>query len=216
MATAGALDGLARAGRSVTLRALTRIQDAVAVLLLLATIFLNGWAFPVRSAWVVAGALAFLVALGLALRLRDPLQRLWVPSAIAILLFNFVLEGSFYPQLSRYQPGSEFARRALALQVDWDRFYFLGENIYQPFQFYTGHLVPAVSLARIAGQVADGKPAFALVGAEGRAMLEREGLRVRELIDSPACRITMVRWPMLDPRTRDTACPRAHLLEVAR
>lgn len=214
--TAGTLDGLARAARPGAVRVLTRIQDVVVVLLLLATVFLNGWAFPVRSGWVLAGAVAFLGVLVLALRLREPLQRLWVPSAVAILLFNFVLEASFYPQLSRLQPGAEFARRALALDLDWSRFFFLGENVYQPFQLYTGRLVPAVAAGRVAALAGDGKPAFALVDDHGRAALEREGLRVDPLIDSPACRITMIRWPMLDPRTRDTACPRAWLVRVER
>lgn len=214
--TAGTLDGLSRAGRPGTVRVLTRLQDVVVVLLLLATVFLNGWAFPVRSAWVLPVALLFLAVLALAFRLRDPLQRLWVPSAVAILLFNFVLEASFYPQLSRLQAGSEFARRTLELDVDWSRFYFLGENIYQPFQFYSGHLIPAVTAGQVAGEVAGGKPAFALVDDPGRGQLEQEGLRVRELAASPACRITMIRWPMLDPRLRPSACPPAYLVRVER
>lgn len=213
---AGTLDGLARAGRPGPLRVLTRIQDAVVALSLLAAVFLNGWAFPVRPAWVLAGAAAFLVVLVLAFRLRDPLQRLWVPSGVAALLFNFVLEANFYPQLSRLQPGAEFARTALALDVDWSRFYFLDENIYQPFQLYTGHLIPAVQPARVASQVSDGRPAYALVNDDGVAQLEQEGLRVSELARSPACRITMIRWPMLDPRTRDTACAPARLMRIER
>jgi len=214
--TAGTLDELARAGRPGAVRVLTRIQDAVVVLLLVATVFLNGWAFPVRSAWVLAGALAFLAVLVLAFRLRDPLQRLWAPSAVAILLFNFVLEASFYPQLSLLQPGAELARRAQALDLDWGRFFFLGENIYQPFQLYTRQLIPSASAERVADRVADGKPAFALVSDEGRKALERENLRVAALADWPACRITMIRWPMLDPRTRPTACPRAWLVRIER
>jgi 4-amino-4-deoxy-L-arabinose transferase-like glycosyltransferase len=213
---AGTMAGLAGGGKRGAVRALTRVQDVVVVLLLVVAVFLNGWAFPVRSAGVLVVAAGFLVVLALAFRLRDPLQRLWVPSGVAILLFNFVLEASFYPQLSRLQPGSEFARTVLALDVDFSRFYFLGENVYQPFQLYTGHLVPAVQPEVVARLVSDGKPAFALVADDGVALLEQEGLRVSELARSPACRITMVRWPMLDPRTRDAACPPARLVRIER
>jgi len=214
VAAAGSFGGTTARAEGLV-RLLTRVQDAIVVLLLAATVFLNGWAFPVRSAWVVVGALGFAAVLLLAFRLRDPLGRLWVPSAVAALLFNFVLEASFYPELSRYQPGSEFSRRALSLPLDWDRFYFLGEAIVQPFQFYTRRLIPAVDAAHVARVVGDGKPAFALVGEEGLRDLEREGLRVKELLDGPDCRITMVTWPMLDPHTREAACPRARLVEVS-
>jgi len=214
--TAGVLDGLVTAGRPRPVRLLTRIQDAVVALLLVAAAFLNGWAFPVRSAWILACAAAFLAVLALAYRLRDPLQRLWVPSAVGILLFNFVLEASFYPQLSRLQAGAEFARKALALPVDWSRFFFLGTTIYQPFQFYTGHLIPAAPANEVASEVADGKPAYALVSDGGVERLEQEGLRVEELARSPDCHITMITWPMLDPRTRDRACPPARLVRIER
>lgn len=211
---AGHLDGLARAGRERGLRVLTRVQDAVVVLLLLLALGLNAWAFPVRSAAVVASALVFAAALAAALRLRDPLQRLWVPSAVAALLVNFLLDASFYPQLCRYQPGSAFAREALRLPVDWDRLYFVGGDIYQPFQFYTGHLVPAVAPERLAQEVEGGRPAFALVSDQGLAALAAAGLRTEELASSPDCRITMLRWPLLDPATRETACRRARLVRV--
>ena len=100
----------------------------------------------------------------------------------------------------RYQPGSAFARQALRLPVDWDRFYFVGGELYQPFQFYTGHLVPSVEPERIAREVADGtarlRPGRATVGWRRSAAA---GLRTEELASSPSCRITMIRWPLLDP-----------------
>jgi 4-amino-4-deoxy-L-arabinose transferase-like glycosyltransferase len=213
--TAGYVEGLARAGRDRALRVHTRIQDAVVALAVVATLLLNGLAFRVASAWVLVGAVPFAVALVLAFGLRDRVQRLWVPSAAAFLLLQLLLNASFYPQLCRYQPGSAFARQALALPVDWDRFYFVGD-IYQPFQLYTRRLVPNVTAARVASEVAGGAPAYVLVSDAGRQRLQDAGLELRELLDSPACRITQLRLPMLDPRTRDAYCPRAHLLEVRR
>jgi hypothetical protein len=34
------------------------------------------------------------------------------------------------------------------------------------------------------------------------------------LLVSPLCRITLVRWNLIDPRTRDRACPRATLVRI--
>jgi hypothetical protein len=211
---AGWADGLARAGAARGLGALTRVQDVVVVAALAFTLALNAWAFPVHSWWILAAAVPFVVALALAFRLRDPLQRLWVPSAAAILLANLFLNSSFYPQLGRLQPGSAFAKQVSALPVDWGRMYFVGTDIYQPFQLYTGTLIPAVEPKRIAATVADGRPAYALVSDAGRRRLEEAGLTLRDLADSPACRITHITWPMLVPSRREAYCPRAWLVEV--
>jgi 4-amino-4-deoxy-L-arabinose transferase-like glycosyltransferase len=216
---AGWVDGLARGqapGSGRGLRALTRIQDVLVGAALAFTLLLDGLAFPVHHWWILAAAVPFVVALVLALRLRDPLQRLWVPSAVAFLLANLFLNANFYPQLSRLQPGSAFARQVASLPVDWSRIYFVGDDIYQPFQFYTRTLIPAVAPERIRAAVAGGQPAFALVSDAGRRKLEEAGLALRDLADSPACRITHITWPMLVPSRRETYCPRAWLVEVRR
>jgi 4-amino-4-deoxy-L-arabinose transferase-like glycosyltransferase len=211
---AGWVDGLARAGEGRGLRLLTRLQDVLVVAALAFTALLNGWAFPVQAWWILAAAAPLAVALALAFRLRDPLQRLWVPSAVAFLLANLFLNASFYPQLSRLQPGSAFARQVSGLPVDWSRIYFLSPDHYQPFQLYTGTIIPAVEPAGIQAALADGRPAYALVSDAGRRRLEEAGLTLRDLADSPACRITHITWPMLVPSRRDTYCPRAWLVEV--
>jgi 4-amino-4-deoxy-L-arabinose transferase-like glycosyltransferase len=211
---AGWVDGLARAGARRGLGVLTRIQDALVAALVLFTLALNGWSFPVHSWWIPAAAVPFVVALVLALRLRDPLQRLWVPSAVAILLANLFLNANFYPQLSRLQPGSAFARQVSTLPVDWSRTYFVDNDVFQPFQLYTRTLIPAVAPAQLRQAVADGRPAYALVTAAGREKLAAAGLALRELADSPACRITRITGPMLVPSRREAYCPRAWLVEV--
>jgi 4-amino-4-deoxy-L-arabinose transferase-like glycosyltransferase len=212
---AGHADALARPGRERALRVHGRIQDAVVVLVIAFTALLNGWAFPVEHAWIALAALPFAAALVLAFRLRDPLQRLWVPSAVAILLGNFLLDANYFPQLSRLQPGSAFAERARALPIDWSRFFFAGD-VSQPFQLYMGRTFPNVNTARLEGEVAGGEPAWSLVTGDGRKRLEDAGLTVRPLLDWPACRITRPTWGMIHPRTRGTACPRVQLVEVRR
>jgi len=212
---AGYLVALEREGRARALRVLERLQWAVVAVLLLGGAVLNGWAFPVRSPWVAAGAAPLLALLVLSFRLRDPLQRVWVPSAAAILLVNFALDASFYPQLAEYQPGSAFARRALALGLDPDRTWFL-DTLYRPFQFYTGREIQLADLPQLEREAASGRPTFVLVGEKGRRELLQAGVPSRELASSPDCRITMLSWALLDPSTRGEACPRAHLLALGR
>jgi 4-amino-4-deoxy-L-arabinose transferase-like glycosyltransferase len=212
---AGFLEGLAREGRGRALRVLARVQWAVVAALLLAAAILDGWSFPVRSPLAAAGAVALLVLLALAFRLRDPVQRVWVPSAAAILLLQFLLNASFFPQLARYQPGSDFARRALAAGVDPDRTFFV-DRIYRPFQFYTGTEIQLADLPTLEREVASGRPVFVLVGEKGKALVAEAGLASREVLSSPDCRITMLERAVLDPSTREGACSRAHLLALGR
>jgi 4-amino-4-deoxy-L-arabinose transferase-like glycosyltransferase len=209
------LEALAREGRGRALTVLARLQAAVVAALLLGGAVLCGWCFPLRSWWVVALAAPLVLLLVLSFRLRDPVQRVWVPSAVAVLLVNLVLDASFFPQLARYQPGSAFARQALALGMDPDRTWFLDE-LYRPFQFYAGREIQLTSVPELAREAASGRPTFALVGEKGLRAVEEAGVPWRELASSPDCRITMLTRALLDPRTREGACPRAHLLALGR
>jgi 4-amino-4-deoxy-L-arabinose transferase-like glycosyltransferase len=210
---AGELDLLARSGRPATLRVLARLQWALIAALLLAGVVLNGWAFPLRLFWVGAGVAVLGFLLAASSRLVDPVQRIWVPSAVAGLLFNFALNASFIPQLGGYQPGAAFARRVLALDVDWDRCFFL-DRLYRPFQLYTGREIQPVDLPRVEKELLAGHRVFLLVGDEGKAQLVNAGLQFQELLSSPDCRISMPTLDLMMPSRRDHACARAYFLVV--
>jgi 4-amino-4-deoxy-L-arabinose transferase-like glycosyltransferase len=211
--TAGHLTELEREGRLGSLRLLASVQRAVVAALLAVLAVLGAWSFPVREPWVLAGAAAIAVLLVWSLRIADPLRRVWVPSAVAILLVNFVLDTSFYPQLGRYQPGSELAARALREDVDWDHTYFAGE-VYQPFQFYTGKLIPNVDASQLRADLAAGNRVFVLVNEADRRRLLAEGLAGDPILQAPDCRITKLDRGLLDPRTRGSACRQAYLLRL--
>jgi 4-amino-4-deoxy-L-arabinose transferase-like glycosyltransferase len=211
--TASHVAELAREGRAGSLRRLAWLQRAVVAGLLLSAGVLFTWSFPVREAWVAAGALLLAIPLALSFRTADALRQVWLPSAVAILLVNFVLNSSFYPRLGRYQPGSELAARALQSDIDWGHTYFLDE-IYQPFQFYTGKLIPRVDLARVQRELADGNRVFVLVGENGRRRMQGAGLEGELILQSPDCRITKLDRSLLAPEERGEGCRQAYLLEL--
>jgi 4-amino-4-deoxy-L-arabinose transferase-like glycosyltransferase len=210
---AGWLAGLARDGRTRWLSGLARAQWVAIGAVLAVALALNLWAFPIEEGWVVAAALPAAAALAWSLSLREPLQRIWVPSAFAILLGHALLSANYYPALSRFQPGSEAAARARALDVDWGELYFL-DAIYQPFQLYTGTLVRKVDLDHVRARREEGRRVFLMVGERGRREVEAAGLPLQELLRAPDCRITVVSRKLLDPRTRPTACGNAYLVAI--
>jgi hypothetical protein len=61
------------------------------------------------------------------------LERVWIPSAIAVLLLNFTLDTSLFPQLGRLEPGAEFAAKAKQLNLDWSRTFFVGGKVTSHF-----------------------------------------------------------------------------------
>ena len=213
--TASWLVELWRDGRARALERLRWAQVVVIVALLLLMAVLNGWAFPVERTWVVVGVLAFGALLVASFRVREPLARVWVPSAIAILLGEFLLNTSFYPHLARYQPGRHFVAAAQAAGIDWDRTYFLGK-IFEPFQFYAGRPIPLVDLERVRSEVAAGRGLFLAANAEGARRLRDEGIPHEVLATSPDCRVLNLKARFVDPRTRGRACETAFVLAIGR
>jgi hypothetical protein len=175
---------------------------------------LNGWSFPVRSIWVAGAAAVLGVLLVLSLVRCAGLDRLVVPSAVAALGVYFVMNASFFPELSRYQIGSRFTREALSRGGDAP-IYFV-DKVYPTFQFYSGRLVPAADPARIRAEVDAHGVVLVVANESGRRSLEAAALPGRVLLSAPDCRITMLQPALLDPSSRSTACARAYLLEFRR
>jgi hypothetical protein len=176
---------------------------------------LNGWAFPVERAWVALGALVLGGLLVASFRVRAPLARLWVPSAVAILLAEFLLNTSFYPHLGRYQPGRHLAAAAQAAGIDWERTYYL-EKTYQPLQFYARRLIRQVDLDWVRSEVASGRELFLVLSEEDARRVRDEGLPQEVVATSPDCRVLNLKARFVNPHTRDHACETAFLLAVGR
>lgn len=159
------------------------------------------------------GALVLSAATALAFRLRDPLQRLWIPSAVAVLAENFVLATSFYPALGRYQPGRHLAAELARRGIDASRLRFV-DRIYQPLQLYAGRVLPVLDEAGVERERAAGHELVLVVGDDGLRRIRDAGIPHELLLETPDCPVLKLKWRMVDPRTRDRACPTAHVLAV--
>jgi 4-amino-4-deoxy-L-arabinose transferase-like glycosyltransferase len=211
--TAAWLEEASRAGRWRLLGALRRVQTVLVVGLLVASLgILNGWAFPPRSAWVVAGALALGALLAAGWRLRDPLQRAWVPSALAMTLVNFVHNANYQPWLGDLQLGEPAAAALARAGVDWDRT-FLAELKY-PLEFYVRRDLPQLEVPELAAEVARRGELFLLAGEAKRAEVERAGLAPEVRLTLPDCGVLKMSPRVLDPRTRERECAPFYLLRL--
>jgi 4-amino-4-deoxy-L-arabinose transferase-like glycosyltransferase len=210
--TAGWLAELYRSARWRTLERLRRAQHVVIAFLLVALVAVNGWAFPPRSAWVVAGALGFAALLALGLRVKDPLRRVWVPSALAISLVNFVQSANYLPWLGEYQLGADEAAQLLDADVDWDHLYFL-DHVDQSIQLYTRHVIPRIELATLT-DLAARREVHLLAWESGRAMVRDAGLAHEVRAEFRDCNVRRLSPRVLNPRTRGETCRPVYLLAV--
>jgi 4-amino-4-deoxy-L-arabinose transferase-like glycosyltransferase len=212
--TAGYVAEVHRSGRLRWLAALRRTQNVViAVVLVLALGVLNGWAFPPRNAWVVAGIAAFAVLLVLAFRLPGALEKVWVPSAVAISLVNFAQNANYQAYVGEYQLGADEAVRLLEHDIDWDRIYFV-DDFHYPIQFYSRHVIPRVDVPRLGEEAAAHQNVHVLVGDVGRRDLEQAGLAYEVRDEFANCRILKMSPKVLNPRTRPQTCEPVYLLRV--
>jgi hypothetical protein len=212
--TAGYLRELEQRGRLRWLVALERTQKVViAVLFVLALGVLNGWAFPPRNGWVVAGAAAFAALLVLAFRLRGALERVWVPSAVAICLVNFVMNANYQPWAGDYQFGEEEAAELLRHDIDWSRIYFVDDHHY-PIQFYTRHVIPRIDVARLRAEAEAHDDVHVLVSQPGRREILEAGLDAELRQEFADCGVLKMTPKVLNPRTRPGTCRPIYLLKV--
>lgn len=116
------------------------IQLGVIHLLLLASLLIMFWVFPVKSVWLVLLWISMYTAIWWWRSVAEDKTDKWVlPSLTGILLFQFILGLHFYPQLLQYQSGSQagkFIAREKPERVYWhDRYAY-------SLDYYSGRMIP--------------------------------------------------------------------------
>ncbi len=211
--TAGYVDELHRRTQTIVLRRLYAAQTVLVVLILLTAGLVNGYLFPVQSAWVGLGLLGFGGALLAYLRRPSLLERVWMPSAVAILLFNFALNTSFYVQIAHYQVGAATVRQINQHDVNWAHVYMF-ERWYLPFDFYARRFPSLLSTAQIQEKRTRSEPVYVVTNEAGKQRLTAEGISAAEVFRTPDYHLTKLKINFLDPRTRAESYGYAYLLRI--
>lgn len=185
---------------------------AACALLVLLAAAINGWAFPLRDA-ALAAALAALALAGWRLtRGVHGLPRLLAVSLGCAVLFNFLLNYNFYPQLLEYQAGNRLAEAAKERGVPVAETYFLqGHGRANSFDFYAAHLTPSIDVATLRAR--RGRTLL-YTSESGLAALREAGLPFEVLADNPDFRVTRLNLRFIDPQRRAQTLGRHYLLWV--
>lgn len=187
------------------------VQYATCGLMVLLAAGINGWAFPLRSAGVAAGLVVLALFGAVLLRATAGMGRVLVLSCLCAVLFNFLQNFNFYPQLLEYQAGNRLAAAARDQGLALSEFRFLaGHGRANSFDFYTGRLTPPIALADLRA----GGDTLIYTSQSGLTAVREAGLSAEVLAENPEFRVTRLNVRFLDPQRRAQTLGRHYLLRV--
>ncbi|MDB5228087.1 MAG: family glycosyltransferase, 4-amino-4-deoxy-L-arabinose transferase [Bacteroidota bacterium] len=214
--SASYLDQLSKTNDLKMLRILEGIQLFTLGILLLLLLIVNGWFFPVNNIWVIAGGVILLsLLLFFIFRRREHgiLFRIIVPSVLAILLLNFMLNTNFYPKLLKYQAGNEMAKIAAENNIPTDQTFIYGKAFYS-FDFYSKKTIPDLSLDQIQQKNNSTERFYLFVTDVFKKDVDHLSLHVTHTFMTPQYYVTRLKLKFLNPFSRSETLGKAYLLQV--
>lgn len=186
-------------------------QYAACGLMVLLAAGINGWAFPLRSTGVAAGLVVLALFGAVLMRATAGMGRVLVVSCLCAVLFNFLQNFNFYPQLLEYQAGNRLAAAARDQGLDLSEFrYLAGHGRANSFDFYTGRLTPPIALADLRAR----GDTLIYTSQSGLTAVREAGLSAEVLAENPEFRVTRLNVRFLDPQRRAQTLGRHYLLRV--
>jgi len=211
--TAGFIVQLWEERKENILRVFTKIQWGIVFLAIIALLVINLWSFPINQWWIYAVALAGIIYIFILLRKKyDAVTMVWFPSAVAILLLNFVLNTNFYPKLDQYQAGSSVALQMQEAGIDAKRVYNY-DMISHQFDFYSMHWMPVLTDQEIAAKRQRGEEVLLFADTYRKSKLDKL-FKTEVLISVPDFGIALLTGKFMNPATRKSTYNDAFLLRI--
>lgn len=189
-------------------------QYVIVGVLFIAGVLLHAWVFPANS--MTATLAIIMLALLIMSLFKSPdaiYGKLWIPSAIGILAFNFLLNTNFYPQLAKYQAGSTMAAQLEEQGIDREKIVTFN-YIFRSFDFYSGWISPQLNEDGIVEAAARGDKFFVIVNERGKQALQKLNIPFQERIKTPDIPITRLKGKFLNPATRPGTLKYGYLVEI--
>lgn len=185
----------------------TIIQALLVVILILSAAVLNYYFFHPLNAFIVACSIA-LPGLLIYVKIKKGFHkgaRILYLSAGASLLFNFLLNYNFFPQLLRFQAGNRLVEgmRAEKISIPDENILLLEPNAHS-FDFYSGHNHRLLTPEEFQKEYPQLKNKYFLLSNWHRQDLESRGYRVLPVISRPDYNVAKVSLKFLNSSTRQS------------
>jgi len=188
------------------------LQIVIVSLIVVLQGILNFWFFPMPWWVLMLSALGYAMAYYF-MKNESKLIRIVVPSAIAIITFNFQMNTNFYPSLNVYHTGSTAAiyiREELKLPPE--KVALLNAD-HHSFDVYSHRLVPMYNVLNIENHLAGKGQFYLYTNEEGKDYLLKNK-KGKVLKDFQNFHVLMLRPNFLNPKTRKEACKPYYLVEA--
>jgi 4-amino-4-deoxy-L-arabinose transferase-like glycosyltransferase len=195
------------------IKAMLLIQSSVVLLLLLLAGFINAWAFPVRSTWVIVGMILLLAVVFYFIKskLYSTLQKTILVSVAAMIFFFFLLNNNFYPQLLKYQGGNELAF-AIKRKVSPVNVYFWDNTYSSSFNFYAASLRKSFADSVLQ----PGKTVWLLYDIREEEKIKQMGYNLGERFIALDYEITKLDIKFINPAKRESRCTKMVIAELSK
>ena len=204
---------ISRQQQSGWIKKISIIHSVVVGLLLILSVVINAWAFPVKSGWVIVGVVLLLSVVFYFIKSKEypSLQKaVLVPAASVVFLF-FLLNSNFYPQLLTYQGGNELAF-ATKGKINPDDVYFWKGNYSSSFNFYTTTLRKPFADSVLH----PGKKTWLLYMIDNEEEIKNAGYKLKPQYSVPDYEITRLDIKFINPAKREKECTKMVLAEISR
>ncbi len=192
---------------------LERIQTWIAILISVLAIVLCVGAFPVTHIPVAILGVVLLVVLGRYIIKRGhTVASVVIISVLTAAFVNVLLNGSFYPEILRYQGGSNLAAEAKKLPLQKADAYIYNVKCFA-FDFYTASLSTQILLDDVKNK-AGKENMYILTNGQGLDSLRNAAIPVTIAAQSDQYHVTTLTLKFINPATRKNALDKFYLLQV--
>jgi hypothetical protein len=213
IASANFLDCLFENGSALWQKRWKWIQLFVAALVYTLGILLCTWAFPMSNlfAWMVT-LIGFGASLYFVWRGISPFEKIVLPSAIAIIVLNFLLNAHFYPTLFHFTTSNQAAKLVRA-QGGEKNFRALNQVLYG-LDVYAQRTVPNYSTVDELLQSSNDKTLWVYTNEQGHQEILVSGAKVVYDKKMEHFHISTLSMLFLNPDTRSKEVENKYLLKI--
>ena len=195
------------------------VQIFLIVILVVLAGALNYYFFkPVNVFLLIIGPLllAAIIAMWRSKSIQKGMKVIYL-SAAALLLFNFMLNYNFFPQLLKYQGGNEMVKAMKERNISIaNEDIFLVEPNAHSFDFYSGYNHALVSPDEIDKKYPLLSKKYFLVNRGDRDLLLQRGYKIDTVISQPDYNVAKVSLKFLNPSSREKRLDTLMLVRIYR
>ena len=190
------------------------VQLVISIGVVVLSIYLSSYIFHATNIfiWIVVGILAFLMV-SFFIVSQNLLSRLILPSAIAVILVDFLFNVHVYPSLLKFQSGNELAKVAMLNSIPKNEIYFYYYSSHS-FEFYFQTIVPSISSQEILNKEAGGIHFWVIGGEELINFLKEKNIQPKQVTATDDFPVTRLTLEFLNPNTRSAQLHKKYLVEL--